>query len=160
MAKEGLVKYLFWLFFVFLLILLVHPNLSNFKVWKIEKKKSKELLAVKEMAKSKYFSEYIEKIFFLIKNNYKKKRGICHERKKSIKFSSPLVYFISLTKNEKNILNLKKTRFLVNMICAFQDRDNLYLVLEFMKGGDLRYHLMKRKCFTEVESSKQETLST
>ena len=36
---------------------------------------------------------------------------------------------------------------------AFQDRDNLYIVLDLMKGGDLRYHLSRKRRFTEAQSS-------
>jgi len=37
--------------------------------------------------------------------------------------------------------------FLVNMIYAFQDRDNLYLIMDLMPGGDLRYHTGKYGVF-------------
>ncbi len=40
-------------------------------------------------------------------------------------------------------------RFLVNMFYAFQDRDNLYLVMDLMPGGDLRFHIGKMRRFTE-----------
>ena len=40
-------------------------------------------------------------------------------------------------------------RFLVNMSYAFDDRENLYLVIDLMQGGDLRYHLAKHKKFSE-----------
>ena len=36
---------------------------------------------------------------------------------------------------------------------AFQDRDTLYLVLDLMEGGDLRYHI-GCKVFNEIQSSK------
>lgn len=39
------------------------------------------------------------------------------------------------------------------MCYAFQDSDNLYLVMELSGGGDLRYHLFKNKRFDEAESS-------
>ena len=42
---------------------------------------------------------------------------------------------------EKKILTKIKSRFIVNMKCAFQDFSKLYLILELMQGGDLRYHL-------------------
>ena len=42
---------------------------------------------------------------------------------------------------EKTILSQLKSKFIVNMKCSFQDFSNLYLVLDLMKGGDLRYHL-------------------
>ena len=39
------------------------------------------------------------------------------------------------------------------MIYAFQDYDNLYLVMDLLSGGDLRYHLCKYDVFTEEQSS-------
>ena len=35
---------------------------------------------------------------------------------------------------------------------AFQDRENLYLAMELMQGGDLRYHLCRKHAFTEQET--------
>jgi len=46
------------------------------------------------------------------------------------------------------------TSFLVNMHYAFEDRDNLFLVIDLMSGGDLRYHIGKRRRFTEEQTSK------
>lgn len=37
------------------------------------------------------------------------------------------------------------------MVYAFQDRSNLYLVMNIKEGGDLRYHLAKKHKFTETE---------
>ena len=42
---------------------------------------------------------------------------------------------------EKNILSKLRCKLITNMKCAFQDFSKLYLVLELMKGGSLRYHL-------------------
>ena len=39
------------------------------------------------------------------------------------------------------------------MSCAFQDRDNLYLVMDLLTGGDLRYHICKKKKFSEEHTS-------
>jgi hypothetical protein len=39
------------------------------------------------------------------------------------------------------------------MIYAFQDRENLYLVCDLMSGGDLRFHIGKKKRFTEEQTS-------
>lgn len=41
------------------------------------------------------------------------------------------------------------TRFLVNMHTAFQDRESLYLVMDLMIGGDLRFHICKNRKFNE-----------
>lgn len=35
---------------------------------------------------------------------------------------------------------------------AFQDREYLYLLMDLMPGGDLRYHICKKHQFTELET--------
>jgi serum/glucocorticoid-regulated kinase 2 len=57
--------------------------------------------------------------------------------------------------NERKLLAQLRHPFLVNMSYAFQDRENLYLTLDLLTGGDLRFHMMKRKIFTEEESSSK-----
>jgi hypothetical protein len=39
---------------------------------------------------------------------------------------------------------------------AFEDRDNLYLVIDIMSGGDLRYHIGKNRKFSEEQTSKSQ----
>ena len=38
---------------------------------------------------------------------------------------------------------------------AFQDYDNLYLVMDLLTGGDLRYHISRHKRFSEEQTSKR-----
>ena len=54
--------------------------------------------------------------------------------------------------NEKNLLTMLKHPFIVNMRYAFQDVPNLYLVMDYMPGGDLRFHLGKNKTFDEPQT--------
>lgn len=54
--------------------------------------------------------------------------------------------------NERKILSLLKHSFIVNMQFAFQDRENLYLVMDLMPGGDLRYHLSRHYKFSEDQT--------
>lgn len=35
---------------------------------------------------------------------------------------------------------------------AFQDYDNLYLVMDLLTGGDLRYHISRHKRFSEEQT--------
>jgi len=42
---------------------------------------------------------------------------------------------------------------LVNMFYSFQDKENLFLVMDLMTGGDLRYHMSRKKRFSETETS-------
>ena len=51
--------------------------------------------------------------------------------------------------NEKQLLSQLKHSWIVNMNLAFQDKDNLYLVMDYMSGGDLRYHITKQRKFSE-----------
>ena len=44
------------------------------------------------------------------------------------------------------------------MVYAFQDRENLYLVMDLMTGGDLRYHLAKNRRFSEEQTSHYQKL--
>jgi len=88
------------------------------KVWKVERKKTKALYAMKEMSKSRVIT------------------------KKSV----------NSVMNEKQLLSLLKHQFIVNMIYAFQDRDNLYLVMDLLTGGDLRFHISRMRIFTEEQT--------
>jgi serum/glucocorticoid-regulated kinase 2 len=54
--------------------------------------------------------------------------------------------------NERQILSNLKNPHLVNMHFAFQDRDNLYLIMDYLSGGDLRYHLCERRRFDEAQT--------
>lgn len=51
--------------------------------------------------------------------------------------------------NERTLLNGLIHNFIVNMKWAFQDRDNLYLVMDLLTGGDLRFHICLYRKFTE-----------
>lgn len=48
------------------------------------------------------------------------------------------------TKDEKNVIEMLNHPFVVNMVAAFQDDYNLYLVLEFVNGGEL-YSLLQNQ---------------
>jgi serine/threonine protein kinase len=88
------------------------------KVWKVERKKTKALYAMKEMSKARVIT------------------------KKSV----------NSVMNEKQLLSVLKHQFIVNMIYAFQDRDNLYLVMDLLTGGDLRYHISRQRKFSEEQT--------
>ena len=55
-------------------------------------------------------------------------------------------------KAEREFLSKLHHPFIVNMICAFQDYENLYLVMDLLTGGDLRYHYCRIRRFTEEET--------
>ena len=55
-------------------------------------------------------------------------------------------------KGEREFLSKLHHPFIVNMACAFQDYENLYLVMDLLTGGDLRYHLCHMQKFSEDET--------
>ena len=59
---------------------------------------------------------------------------------------------VSSVLNERKILGEIRGNFLANMKWAFQDRSNLYLGLDLLTGGDLRFHLCNQKHFSETSS--------
>ena len=55
-------------------------------------------------------------------------------------------------RGERDFLSILLHPFIVNMVCSFQDYENLYLVMDLLTGGDLRYHLCKIRHFSEEET--------
>ena len=53
---------------------------------------------------------------------------------------------------ENQILQELSHPFLVNMLYAFQDRENLFVVMKSFDGGDFRYHLIKNRVFSEEQT--------
>ena len=54
-------------------------------------------------------------------------------------------------KYERELLSRLKHPFIVNMYYSFQDFENLYLVMDLLKGRDLHYHINKKK-ITETQT--------
>ena len=53
--------------------------------------------------------------------------------------------------DERDLLSKLKHPFIVNMLCAFQDYENLYLLMDLLTGGYLRYHYNSNHIFSEKE---------
>ena len=54
--------------------------------------------------------------------------------------------------NERKLLSKLKHPFIVNAQFAFQDEENLYLVMDLMSGGDLRFHIARERQFSEEQT--------
>ena len=54
--------------------------------------------------------------------------------------------------NELTLLKKLRNDFIVNIYYAFQDMDNLYLVIDFLSGGDLRFHVSRYHIFSEEQT--------
>ena len=54
---------------------------------------------------------------------------------------------------ERDILSTLHHPFIVNMVYAFQDHEYLYLVMDLLPGGNLRYHLSVKRRFNQNQTS-------
>ena len=69
--------------------------------------------------------------------------------------SKAKIYLKKLTQstlNNRKFLEILNYNLLCKMHYAFQDIDNLYIVMDYLSGGDLRYHFCKKNFFTEQET--------
>ncbi len=93
----------------------------------MERKKFGTYYAMKEMSKVKIV-------------NKKSVNSVLNERRLLQSLKHPY----EIIKNTDIIYS-----FLINMFYAFSDYENLYLVMDLVTGGDLRYHLTQQKRFSE-----------
>eukprot|EP00049_Salpingoeca_infusionum_P011626 m.203019 g.203019 ORF g.203019 m.203019 type:complete len:357 (+) comp14985_c0_seq2:370-1440(+) len=56
------------------------------------------------------------------------------------------------TLNERNILATVTCPFIVNLVSYFKDNSNLYLVMEYVNGGELFSHLRRVQRYSEEQS--------
>lgn len=55
---------------------------------------------------------------------------------------------------ERHLLEIMNHPFIIKMKYAFQDKYYLYIIMDYHKGGDLRYHLLNDIKFNEEQTSK------
>jgi len=53
--------------------------------------------------------------------------------------------------SENHLLRTINYPLTINMNFSFQDRQNLYLVMENKRGGDMRFHIIKHRRFPEKQ---------
>ena len=85
------------------------------KVYKVNYKKTKKILALKEMNKLKILQKNMVGDIF----------------------------------NERNMLSYIYTNHISNLYCTFQDEENVYMVLDYIPGCNLREHIQEK--FTEEQ---------
>lgn len=56
------------------------------------------------------------------------------------------------TINERNILAHSDCPFLVKLFYSFQDKKRVYLVMEYLQGGELFFHLSNQGAFSELRA--------
>ena len=59
------------------------------------------------------------------------------------------------TKSERDLMVKVHCPFIINIKSAFQDEKYLYIVTDFMQGGDLYYHLQGKRVFDFGEDEQK-----
>ena len=76
-----------------------------------------------------------------------KKTNKCYALKQMSKVKIIDKKSIKSINSEREFLSELFSPFIVNMHYAFQDKEYLYLVMDLLSGGDLRYHISIQKNF-------------
>jgi serum/glucocorticoid-regulated kinase 2 len=79
----------------------------------------------------------------------KKERGEQFAMKEMAKARIITKKSVQSVMNELKLLAVISSDFIVNVHYAYQDKMTLYLVMDLLLGGDLRFHIARRKKFTE-----------
>ena len=57
---------------------------------------------------------------------------------------------MEITMTERNVLAMgEQCRFITSLYCSFQNTDRLFFVMEYLNGGDLFFHILQEKKFSE-----------
>ena len=60
---------------------------------------------------------------------------------------------MEITMTERNVLAMGgQCRFITSLYCSFQSTDRLFFVMEYLNGGDLFFHILKERKFSEERS--------
>lgn len=80
---------------------------------------------------------------------------LCHEGNGNLKVIQIIFRVISKDSveciiNELSLLKRLSHPFIVNLISAFHDSKKLYMIIDYLKGADLRYHICYKEIFSEA----------
>ena len=57
---------------------------------------------------------------------------------------------MEITMTERNVLAMGgQCRFITSLYCSFQNTDRLFFVMEYLNGGDLFFHILQERKFSE-----------
>jgi protein-serine/threonine kinase len=67
-------------------------------------------------------------------------------------FLSLLIIQVEHVRAERNLLAEVDSNCIVKLYCSFQDDEYLYLIMEYLPGGDMMTLLMRKDTLTEDEA--------
>ena len=135
------------------------PRLSDFEPIKVLGKGSYgKVLLVRQLSTGRLFAQKQLKKASLIINQLLEEEE--EEEEKNSEQKEVGIFGVKIheknyqrTLNEKQILELVNHPNIVKLFYAFQDNNKLYLILEYLQGGELFHHLAMEKFMSEKDSS-------
>ena len=122
----------------------------------IDKIKASDFTKINRIGRGKLGAVW--KVHFKSNFDLKESNVVLQSNKSGIyamkEFSKAKAYFtknISMISNNRKFLEIINYNLLYKMYYAFQDRDMLYIVMDYFPGGDLRYLICRRNYFDEKE---------
>ena len=85
------------------------------------------------------------KVYLVFNSNMEKYFAMKTLKKEFIKKRKQIIH----TKTEREILEKIDNPFIAKLFFAFQNKENLFIITEYMPGGELFYHIVKEKYFSE-----------
>lgn len=132
------------------------PRLSDFEPIKVLGKGSYgKVLLVRQVSTGRLFAQKQLKKASLIINQQEQETDDDEEEEEVVVVAGVKIHEKNYqrTLNEKQILELVNHPNIVKLFYAFQDNNKLYLILEYLQGGELFHHLAMEKFMSEKDSS-------
>lgn len=130
------------------------PRLSDFEPIKVLGKGSYgKVLLVRQVSTGRLFAQKQLKKASLIINQQEQETDDDEEEEVVVAGVKIHEKNYQRTLNEKQILELVNHPNIVKLFYAFQDNNKLYLILEYLQGGELFHHLAMEKFMSEKDSS-------
>ena len=85
------------------------------------------------------------KVYLVFNSNMEKYFAMKTLKKEFIKKRKQIIH----TKTEREILEKIDNPFIAKLFFAFHNKENLFIITEYMPGGELFYHIVKEKYFSE-----------
>ena len=116
------------------------PNSLTKKINNNEKISTKDFEEIKLLGRGTF-----GKVLLVKKKSTERIYAMKVLKKSLVKIKNQVIH----TKQERKILEKIVHPFIVHLQFAFQDDEKLYLITDFMQGGELFYHLRRDKLFKE-----------
>ena len=138
-----------------------HKNSKPQKLFALEKKEkqSEEIKNINKIAEDNITKSSFDFIGIIGRGGFGKVWKVLYKKTKKIYAMKKMSKCKIIDKRsersikaERDLLSIMNHPFIINMHFCFQDLDFLYIAMDLLSGGDLRYQIFKQKIFYEEQT--------